>query len=158
MGLKAVSESCLLRVPRGDHNHVRKLGAKRTPNRDEFVIDGVQMRSGLFRNWIEGYFADVLLDVAFDQRDEARSHGCHWDPNRKSWIFSTRRPWAERPEFVKKHSDFNAPRRWIMIPYELKEEAKRSGFSWDLWTRSWYIRAERFDINRLDPKLLPFVR
>jgi Domain of unknown function (DUF5710) len=140
-----------IHVPRGDYWHVRRLGAETEWKGFRLWINATQVRSRVFKNWLNKENERKLkVEIAFDERDDAKKHGCCWCPDIKSWVFVTCRPDKEIPDFVMKRRG-SAPRIWFNVPFAMKEEVKKFGGSWDATKKMWYMRKDRFDAVTMEP-------
>lgn len=85
---KKVEAACYLNVPYEDKDKVKSLGAwwdqnlkswfvpkgKDTTPFQQWIIDGVPKKP-----------KKIFLNVPYDDKDEAKSAGARWDPEKKSW-------------------------------------------------------------------------
>ena len=134
-----------LHVPKSDYWTLRRLGADTEWKGYRLWINATQVRSRKFKNWLgKANERKFKVDIAFDEREIAKKHGCFWCPDAKSWCFATCRPDSELPDFVLKHRG-TATRVWLRTPFELAPVCKQAGFQWDGVKKMWHIREDRYD-------------
>lgn len=94
----------------------------------------------------------VVLDVAYEERDQAKAAGARWDPEKQVWYVAAGgdlgkvEQWVASPERVaelevagEKRRAEKAGRLMLDVPYAERDRAKAAGARWDGAT--WYLPA-----------------
>ncbi|HEK2843881.1 TPA: DUF1738 domain-containing protein [Proteus mirabilis] len=88
---------------------------------------------------------NTLIDVPYNEKNEAKALGAKWDRNQQSWYIP---PGVENEGFDKwikttkpenTEDQVNSKKQYLAVPYEEKNAAKAAGAMWDKNVKSWYV-------------------
>ena len=112
----------------------------------------------------------IYIDVPYAEKNQAKSLGAKWDRGAKSWYIESNtdlvrfEQWSTTRNIELNGTDTtlksslsipisDSSKRYLAVPYENKEQAKKLGAKWDISAKSWYISSS-VDIS-LVAKWLP---
>lgn len=77
----------------------------------------------------------IDIYVPWNEKDEAKQLGAHWDPTTKVWYI----PEGANPTALLNRWNAIKGRLYIRVPWEDKDVIKRLGGRWDYKKKTWYI-------------------
>ncbi|MES3021665.1 MAG: zincin-like metallopeptidase domain-containing protein [Pseudomonadota bacterium] len=117
---------------------------------------------------------NVLIDVPFKQKDEAKALGAKWDRKEQSWFVPSGVDAAPFSKWLQKGSKtaavevrtIPAPtggepapkrtegRQYLAVPYSERAAAKAAGAEWDKTAKSWYAgaKADKTKLAQWEPE------
>lgn len=136
-----------LKVPFGDKDEAKDLGAKFDGEQRKWYFDTKLCSPSAFAKWelvsptpAAAPVKPHYLNVPFEDKDEAKRLGARFDGDRRKWYFDQNS--ASRQVFAKWAS---ADSVFLTVPLSDKDAVKQLGAEFDSIKRKWYFDSQAID-------------